>query len=188
MEAICMMEMFMSVITKADIKDAIRNIPDFPIPGIQYKDITPVLLSHDLFTKTIQLMCERHHKQHLTKIAGIEARGFIFAVAMAIELKCGFVPIRKVGKLPGAILRETYQLEYGSKTLEIHQDSIDASDRILIVDDVLATGGTARAAMDLVKQLGARIQGLDFFIELTFLKGRRHFTSYPVNTLIALDT
>ena len=177
----------MSVPTKEDIKAVIRNISDFPIPGIQYKDITPVLLSPQLFGRTIELMCKVHQNHRLTKIAGIEARGFIFAAAMAIELKCGFVPIRKIGKLPGVKLRKTYQLEYGSKTLEIHKDSIDENDRVLIVDDLLATGGTAKAAVELIKKLGASIEGVDFFIELPFLNGRRYFNPYQVNTLIQLD-
>ncbi len=168
------------------IKNAIRSIDDFPIPGIQYKDITPVLLSPNLFKKVVELMCAPYKQHKITKIAAIEARGFIFASAMAFKLQCGFVPIRKIGKLPGAKYKETYQLEYGEKTLEIHKDSLNDKDRILIVDDLLATGGTALATVKLVEQLGARIEGVDFFIELNFLQGRNALRDYQVRSLLQL--
>jgi len=169
-----------------ELKNAIRSIDDFPISGIQYKDITPVLLSPHLFKKAVELMCAPYSQHQITKIAAIEARGFIFAAAMAFKLQCGFVPIRKVGKLPAAKFRETYQLEYGEKTLEIHKDSLNHEDRILIVDDLLATGGTALAAAKLVEKLGAHIEGIDFFIELDFLQGRNALGEYQLRSILEL--
>lgn len=170
----------------AELKSAIRSIDDFPIPGIQYKDITPVLLSPQLFKKAIELMCAPYRQRKFSKIAAIEARGFIFASAMAFQLQCGFVPIRKVGKLPAAKLKKTYQLEYGEKTLEIHSDALNHEDRVLIVDDLLATGGTAKAAVKLVEKLGAQIDGVDFFIELNFLQGRGALQGYRVSSILEL--
>jgi len=166
------------------LKNAIKDIVDFPQPGIIFKDITPILLSAPLFSAAIDGMCLPYHGGGPEKIVGVEARGFIFAAAMASRLNCGFVPIRKKGKLPRQILAQSYQLEYGQQILEIHQDSIQPGEEIVLVDDILATGGTARASASLIEQLKGKIISIDFFIELSTLAGREKISDYKVQSLI----
>ncbi len=166
------------------IKKAVRDIPDFPSPGIIFKDITPILSDHKLFSEAIDLMAEKYKDNPPTKIVGIEARGFIFGVALADKLGIGFVPIRKKGKLPYKTLEASYDLEYGSATVEIHEDALNSNDKVAIIDDLLATGGTAAASAELVKKLGAEIMGIDFLIELAFLKGIDQLKDYKVDSII----
>jgi adenine phosphoribosyltransferase len=154
------------------LKQKIRNVPDFPKPGILFYDITTLLQDPDGFRDTIAAMTKPFEGQGITHIVGIESRGFILGAAVANRLGAGFIPIRKPGKLPSKTVKETYALEYGTDTLEMHSDAIQSAHRVLIVDDVLATGGTARAAANLVKQVGGTLHGLAFLLELTFLAGR----------------
>ncbi len=166
------------------IKNAIRDIPDFPKKGILFKDITPVLQDADLFRETINLLCEPYRNSTVHAVAGVESRGFIFGGAMALQLGCAFVPIRKPGKLPYKTYREEYELEYGRDALEIHRDAVTAGQRIVLVDDLLATGGTALAAARLIERCGARVAGIRFFIELSFLDGLKRLEGYSVASLI----
>lgn len=169
------------------IRAAIRDIPDFPKPGIIFKDITPVLQSAALFAETVEIIAARHLGNPPNLVAGIESRGFIFGAALALRLGCGLVPVRKQGKLPYKTIAASYDLEYGSATIEIHQDALRPGDRVLLVDDLLATGGTAAAAVRLISQLGATIQGIEFVIELAFLDGRRHLAPHPVNAIVTVS-
>jgi adenine phosphoribosyltransferase len=162
------------------ITAAIRDVPDFPKPGILFKDITPILADPILLADVIASMARRHHNQHIDKVAAVESRGFIFGVGVAQALKAGFIPIRKKGKLPFQTIEEDYDLEYGSATLAMHVDAIDAGETVLIIDDLLATGGTAAATVQLVERAGGFVQGLDFLIELDFLEGRSKLTGYDV--------
>lgn len=162
------------------LMQAIRDVPDFPKPGILFKDITPILASPDLLAQAIDLMAERHQGQGVTKVAAVESRGFIFGVGVARALHAGFVPIRKKGKLPYKTIEASYDLEYGSATLALHTDAVDDTDRVILIDDLLATGGTAKAALGLIEQLGATVQAADFLIELDFLKGRDQLEGYDV--------
>jgi adenine phosphoribosyltransferase len=171
-------------VTIADIAKAIRNIPDFPQPGIQFKDITPVLSDARLFQGSIDLLAGALQPGSVDAVVGIDARGFIFAAAAAYKLKCGFVPVRKKGKLPHQTYEESYLLEYGSNTVAIHTDAVRPGSRILLVDDLLATGGTAGAAASLIKRLGAEIVEIVFLIELSFLNGRQRLEGFPVRSLI----
>jgi adenine phosphoribosyltransferase len=166
------------------IKGLIRNIPDFPQPGIIFKDITPLLADDDAFSSVIDLIVVRYGRGNIDKVVGIEARGFILASPVAYHFGAGFVPVRKEGKLPWDTEREEYALEYGTAVLEIHKDAIGAGDRVLIVDDVLATGGTARATAKLVERLGGKVIGIACLIELTFLKGRDNLAGYDFFSLI----
>lgn len=163
-----------------ELKAAVRDVPDFPIKGILFKDITPVLQNGKLFRMSVDALADRHSSKKVDAVVGIDARGFIFAGAVAYKLGVGFVPIRKKGKLPYKTVVTSYTLEYGSETSEMHIDSIKKGDNVIIVDDLLATGGTAMAAATLVKQLGANIAEIDFLIELSFLKGRERLKDYPV--------
>lgn len=163
-----------------ELKAAVRDVPDFPIKGILFKDITPVLQNGKLFRTAVDAFADRHSSKKVDAVVGIDARGFIFAGAVAYKLGVGFVPIRKKGKLPYKTVVTSYTLEYGSETSEMHVDSIKKGDNVIIVDDLLATGGTAMAAATLVKQLGANITEIDFLIELSFLKGRERLKDYPV--------
>ena len=167
-----------------DLNQFIRNIPDFPKPGIQFKDITPLLASPDAFHESIMGMTNPFRDQKVDKVVGIEARGFLFAAPIAISLNTGVVPIRKPGKLPFRTIRHTYALEYGTDTIEIHEDAVRPGERVLIVDDVLATGGTIRAACDLIEKLGGTIIGISFLSELTFLDGRKKIGSYETHSLL----
>src|SRR5664280_1787927 len=170
--------------TAADIERAIRNIPDFPKTGIQFKDITPVLADARLFSGSIDLLTERFKPGAVDAVVGIDARGFIFAAAAAVKLQAGFIPVRKKGKLPYRTLEQEYDLEYGTAAVAIHVDALKPGSRVLLIDDLLATGGTAAAAASLVRGLGARILEISFLIELGFLNGRQKLKDYPVRSLI----
>ncbi len=154
------------------LKAMIRHVPDFPKPGITFFDITTLLRDREGFAKTVESLANPYQRQAVDYVVGIESRGFIFGGAVADRLRAGFVPVRKIGKLPARTLRVTYDLEYGSDSLEIHEDAVEQGQRVLIVDDLLATGGTARATVDLVRQTGGEVLGLAFLIELEALNGR----------------
>jgi|TARA_B100000085_G_scaffold183974_1_gene168146 adenine phosphoribosyltransferase len=174
----------MSDVTVGDLEAAIRNVPDFPQPGIQFKDITPVLGDARLFAGAIDLMASRHADAGIDACVGIDARGFIFAAAAAKQLGTGFVPVRKKGKLPWKTHEESYSLEYGEATVAIHQDALQPGARVLLLDDLLATGGTAAAAVKLLQKIGAEIVEIGFLIELGFLNGREKMNGAPINSLI----
>jgi adenine phosphoribosyltransferase len=169
-----------------DLRAFVRDIPDFPSPGILFRDITPLLASHDAFHEAVAAMAEPFRAQPPDKVLGIEARGFMFGAALARELGVGFVPVRKPGKLPRETFRVSYGLEYGKDCLEIHTDACGAGERVLIADDVLATGGTARAAGELVDRLGAEVAGMTFFIELEGLKGRLQLATRRLHSVLLL--
>lgn len=154
------------------LRDAVRTIPDFPSPGIQFKDITPILGDRDLLKQSVEALAAPYLDAGVTKVLGIEARGFIFGSMLAHRLGAGFVPVRKRGKLPYEIVTADYKLEYGTDCIEMHVDAIGESDTVLIHDDVIATGGTAAAAGRLVREIGATIAGFSFLVELGFLSGR----------------
>ena len=175
----------MSPITPADIEKAIRNVPDFPKPGIQFKDITPVLADARLFAGSIDLLTERFKPGSVDAVVGIDARGFIFAAAAATKLQAGFVPVRKKGKLPFQTIEQDYALEYGAAIVAMHVDALKPGARVLLIDDLLATGGTSAAAAALVKKFGANILEAAFLIELKFLNGREKLKGYPVRSIIA---
>jgi adenine phosphoribosyltransferase len=170
--------------TATEIERAIRNIPDFPKPGIQFKDITPVLADARLFSGCIDLLCDGIKPGTVDAVVGIDARGFIFAAAAAIKLQAGFVPIRKKGKLPYQTHEQEYDLEYGTATVAVHIDALKPGSRVLLIDDLLATGGTAAAAAALVQKLGAKILEISFLIELQFLNGRQKLKDYKINSLV----
>jgi len=165
----------------------IRNIKDYPKPGILFRDITPLLLNPNCLIWAVSEMANPYRNKNIDLVVGAESRGFIFGTAVAIELHCGFVPIRKKGKLPAKTIAQEYTLEYGTDLLEIHADAIKPGQRVLIVDDLLATGGTLNACSQLVKKLGGHIEGISLLIELAFLKGRNRLSQYPINTLITYD-
>lgn len=167
-----------------ELKRVVRNIPDFPKPGIQFKDITPVLADGRLLAGLIHLLARPFQPGDIDVVVGIDARGFILASAVAIHLEAGFVPIRKQGKLPFDTHEESYDLEYGSNTMAIHTDAIRKGSQVLIVDDLLATGGTAAAAANLVRKLGGDIREVSFFVELTFLNGRERLGNLPLRSLV----
>ncbi len=162
------------------VKDAIRDIPDFPVEGVVFKDITPVLADPELFGASIALLSDRHKDSGISKVVAIDARGFIFAGAIADRLGIGIIPVRKKGKLPHKIYEEEYELEYGTATLALHQDAFEEGERVVIVDDLLATGGTAAATAGLVERAGGNVVEIDFLVELTFLKGREKLAGYNV--------
>jgi adenine phosphoribosyltransferase len=166
------------------LKALIRTIPDFPKPGILFYDITTLLKDPRGFAALIDALAQYYIDKEIDLVLGIEARGFIFGPALAYRLNAGFVPIRKPRKLPGPTARVTYDLEYGSDTLEIHQDAIEPGQRVVLVDDLLATGGTMEASIKLVQQLGGEIAGLGFALELDFLKGRDRLRDYDVFSLL----
>ena len=170
--------------TPREIEQAIRNVPDFPKPGIQFKDITPVLADARLFAGAIDLLTEGFKPGSVDAVVGIDARGFIFAAAAAIKLRAGFVPVRKKGKLPHKTIEQDYALEYGSATVAMHVDALKPGARVLLIDDLLATGGTSAAAAALVKKLGAQILEASFLIELKFLNGREKLKGYPVRSIV----
>ena len=170
--------------TALEIERAIRNIPDFPKAGIQFKDITPVLADARLFSGCIELLTQDIKPGNVDAVVGIDARGFIFAAAAAIKLEAGFVPIRKKGKLPYQTHEQEYDLEYGTATVAVHVDALKPGNRVLLIDDLLATGGTAAAAAALVQKLGAQILEIAFLIELSFLNGREKLKQYPVRSLV----
>ena len=166
------------------LKAAVRDVPDFPIKGILFKDITPILKDPQLFRLAVDTIADRHKGKNLKAVVGIDARGFIFAGAVAYKLGIGFIPVRKKGKLPWKTVVTSYTLEYGSETSEMHVDALAKGDHVIIVDDLLATGGTAMAAATLVTKLGGTIAEIDFLIELAFLKGRDRLKDYPVFSAI----
>ena len=170
--------------TAADIARAIRTIPDFPKPGIQFKDITPVLADARLFAASIDLLTDNFKPGTVDAVIGIDARGFIFAAAAALKLQTGLVPIRKKGKLPYKTREQDYELEYGTATIAIHVDALKPGSRVLLIDDLLATGGTSAAAAALAESLGAKILEVSFLIELGFLNGRAKLKNYPVRSLV----
>ena len=170
-----------------DLKKLIREVPEFPKPGILFYDVTTLLKDKVGFATLIDKFSEYYISQQIDLILGMEARGFIFGPALAYRLNAGFVPVRKPGKLPAETVKETYDLEYGSACLEIHKDAIQRGQRVLIVDDLLATGGTALATVKLTEALGGTVAGLAFVVELDFLKGRDKLTSYEVMSLLHYD-
>jgi adenine phosphoribosyltransferase len=170
--------------TAQDLRKAIRDIPDFPKPGIQFKDITPVLADPRLFAGCIDMLIDGFKPGQVDSVVGIDARGFIFAAAAAVKLHAGFVPVRKKGKLPFATHEQSYDLEYGSSTIAIHTDAVKSGSRVLLIDDLLATGGTAEAAALLLQKVGAQILEAAFFIELKELKGRERIKHCPVRSLV----
>jgi len=172
------------MITPKDIESAIRNVPDFPKPGIQFKDITQVLADACLFSGAIDLLIDGFKPGSVDAVVGIDARGFIFAAAAAMRLNAGFVPVRKKGKLPYQTHEQDYALEYGSATVAMHVDALKPGARVLLIDDLLATGGTASAATALVKKLGAKILETSFLIELKFLNGREKLKDCPVRSIV----
>ena len=169
---------------KMGLKEYIRNIPDFPRQGILFKDITTLLNEKKAFREAVNSLAKKYKGKRIDAVAAVEARGFIFGAAVAYKLGAGFVPVRKKGKLPWKTNAVTYALEYGTDTLEMHHDAIKPGGKVLIVDDLLATGGTVKAVTDLVKQLQGKIAGIAFLIELTGLKGRDKLKEYPVFSLI----
>jgi adenine phosphoribosyltransferase len=165
------------------LQSLIRDVPDYPKPGIVFKDITPVLARADAFACAIELLAAPFREAHIDLVLGIEARGFMFAAPVAVRLGAGFVPVRKPGKLPRAVDRATYALEYGSDALEMHRDAVSSGASVLVVDDVMATGGTAAAAIELAHRQGANVVGALFLIELTFLGGRAKLSA-PCTSLL----
>ncbi len=170
------------------LQQYIRSIPDFPKKGIVFRDITTLLKDKKAFQYTIEKFYERYKHLHIDKVVGIESRGFIFGSVLASKLEAGFVPVRKPKKLPAKTLRQEYQLEYGTDALEIHTDAITKGERVLIIDDLLATGGTASATCKLVDQLAGNIIGIAFLIELSFLKGREKLKGHDIFSLISYDS
>jgi adenine phosphoribosyltransferase len=170
-----------------DLKARIRDVPDFPEPGIVFKDIMPLLADPPSFQEATDLLAEWAEPRKPDVILGAEARGFILGAVMAYKLGCGFVAARRPGKLPWKTVSSTYALEYGENSLELHADAIADGARVLVHDDVLATGGTARAICDLVTQLGGEIVGVEFLIELAFLDGRKHLEGFDVHSLITYE-
>jgi adenine phosphoribosyltransferase len=166
------------------ITTLIRDIPDYPQPGVVFKDITPLLADGKAFGAVVDALATAYGP--VDKVAGIEARGFILAAPVAWRLGAGFVPIRKKGKLPGATFAEDYQLEYGTATIEVLTDAFEPTDRVLIIDDVLATGGTARATADLVHRAGAQVAGIAVLLELSFLQGRAKLADLPFSALVTI--
>lgn len=166
------------------LKTSIRDVPDFPKKGIVFKDITPMLQNPELFNESLDLLAALHKNDKIDHIAAIESRGFIFGAALAARTGASFVPVRKKGKLPYHTIEESYSLEYGTATIEVHEDAFKAGDRVVIIDDVIATGGTAAATARLVEKLGAQVVSIDFLIELGFLNGREVLKDYKVNSLI----
>ena len=170
-----------------DLQNYIRNIPDFPKAGINYKDITPLLQQPLAFRAAADRLQEAVAGRKINKVVGIESRGFILGALLAERLSAGFVPVRKLGKLPSVTMHAEYALEYGTDTLEIHQDAIQPGEQVLLHDDLLATGGTARAACTLIEKLGGTVVQLSFLIELSFLQGRSHFPDHEVYSLIRYE-
>jgi len=166
------------------LQSLIRDVPDFPKKGIVFKDITPLLASPNGLAMAVELLANPFRGQHVEAVVGAESRGFIFGTALAQALSCGFVPVRKPGKLPAAKIALTYDLEYGQDTLEIHKDAIKPGTRCLMVDDLLATGGTMKACCDMVERLGGDIVGIAVLIELSFLNGRERFAKYHLHSAI----
>lgn len=176
--------MIQKIKSTEDLKGLIRDIPDFPKKGILFKDVTPILKSAEALQFAVDELYDRLKPLSPDQIVGIEARGFILSPILAYRLDAGFVPIRKPGKLPAETLRTSYQLEYGENELEIHKDAIFRGVKVAVIDDLLATGGTAQAAVKLVEGLGGKVVAVAFLVELTFLKGRKKLSGYPTYSLI----
>lgn len=166
------------------LKTLIRDVPDFPLPGILFRDVTPLLRDAAALREVVDHLAERYRGERIDAVAGVESRGFIFGAPLAVALGVGFVPIRKLGKLPAAKVHLEYALEYGTAALEIHLDAVRPGERVLLVDDLLATGGTARAGSWLVERLGATVAGVAFLVELAALEGRRELPGYDVYSLL----
>lgn len=171
-----------------ELAKTVRNIPDFPKKGIVFRDITTLLKDSNSFRRALDLFYERYKDDKIQKVACVEARGFILGAALAARLGAGFVPIRKKGKLPAEKIQEQYALEYGSDVIEIHKDAIQQGERVLVHDDLLATGGTIQAACKLVERLGGTVVGVSFLIELSFLKGRERLQGYNIFSIIQYDS
>ena len=171
----------------ASLRAKIRDIKNFPTEGILFKDITTLLKDGPAFRYVVDLLAERYQQEKVEVVVGIESRGFIFAGALAHQLRAGFVPVRKLGKLPGKTIEVEYELEYGRDALAMHEDAIRPGQRVLAVDDLLATGGTMAAALRLVEQLGGHVVGVAFLIELAFLHGQDKLKNYPLHSLIVYD-
>jgi len=168
----------------AKLEKSIRSIPDFPKPGILFRDVTTLVKDKSAFKLAIDILVKKYKGKKIEKVVAVESRGFIFGAALAYKLSAGLIPVRKKGKLPAKTISATYALEYGTDTLELHEDAINPGERILIVDDLLATGGTVSAVIDLVKQLKGKIIGIAFLIELVDLHGRDKIKGYPLYSLI----
>ena len=168
----------------SDLKEYIRDIPDFPQPGILFRDITPLLNDPGAFAASVTMLAHEVAGHDIDRIAGVESRGFLFGTPLALKLGVGFVPIRKPGKLPAASLREEYTLEYGTNAIEMHEDAVGKGESVLVIDDLLATGGTAAATCRLIERAGAKIAACAFVIELEFLKGREQLDGYDVISLV----
>jgi adenine phosphoribosyltransferase len=166
----------------------VRDVPDFPKPGILFKDITPIVQNHAALKEVVTALADWARNKKVDAVVGVEARGFIFGAPVALELGVGFVPLRKLGKLPYNRVTEEYALEYGTNTVEMHSDSIQPGQRVIIIDDLLATGGTAAAAARLVERVGGVVAGFGFVIELDFLEGRKVLSAYEVHSLINYRT
>lgn len=171
----------------AELKRAIRNVPGFPTPGIVFRDITTLLKDARAFQQALNQFVEHYRGKGIQKVVGIESRGFIFGGALAAALGAGFVPIRKRGKLPAETVREEYALEYGTDTIEIHRDAIAPGERCLLHDDLLATGGTMRAAANLVRKLGGEVVSICFLVELSFLHGREQLSDYDIYSIVTYE-
>ncbi len=167
-----------------ELREFIRDVPDFPIKGIIFKDITPLLQDGAAFASAIDKMAEQAKKYQASKILAVESRGFIFGAALAARLGLGFIPLRKPGKLPYKTFTESYELEYGKNSLQIHQDALQKGEKVIIVDDLLATGGTVLATAKLVERFNAHVEAIIFLIELDFLKGRQKLSAYNLHSLI----
>lgn len=170
--------------TDIDLASLVRNIPDFPLPGIQFKDITTLIGHGQAFSKVIDTLAARYQHTPIDAVVGVESRGFIFSAPLALRLGVGLVPVRKPGKLPAETYQVEYELEYGTNTLEIHRDALTPGSRVVLVDDLLATGGTVGAASRLIELAGGQVVELAFVIELTFLGGREKLAGYPIYSLI----
>ena len=171
----------------AELRAKIRDIKDFPTEGILFKDITTLLKEGPAFAAVVDMLAKKYEKERVEIVVGVESRGFIFGGALACQLGAGFVPVRKLGKLPGKTIEVEYELEYGRDALAVHEDAIGRGQRVLAVDDLLATGGTMAATLRLVEQLGGTVVGVAFMIELAFLHGRDKLTRYPLHSLIVYE-
>jgi len=167
-----------------DLKSYIRAVPDFPQPGVLFRDITPLLAAPEALGHVVETLARRYEGREVDKVLGIESRGFVFGAPLALRLDAGFVPVRKAGKLPGKTLRRAYSLEYGQAVLEIHADALRPGERVVLIDDLLATGGTARAAAELVEEAGGIVEEIVFVVELAFLRGRDALGERPVHSLV----
>lgn len=173
--------------TVSRVRAAIRDVPDFPKPGILFKDITPILSDPALFSDVLGELASRYQSMEIDKIAAMESRGFIFGAPLAEKINAGFVPLRKFGKLPHTTVAETFNLEYGTETLEVHTDAIAKGERVLIIDDLLATGGTAEASARLIRRIGGEVVEMAFVVELAFLGGRARLAGIPVYSMVVFE-